>query len=1014
MRTSGHRLQVFVAFLTGAIVLEGTVTATPTYPAISIGYSLDSGSIVNVRRGFRVVFRTSSGAFKGVSIVRASGTLSSSVLSIRETSKGSVNIVAGDTFEVRSIVQPGDKLVEANEYFRPDGLVYVDQTGDDAPPTACSGGPFAAFFDSGQNYATVAFKGDESATVAAASSGSVTHNWSAPTATGTTTSTSANPSFTFPAGEHVVEHTVTDATNSQTWSQYTSGVVYPNEYGPDAPYSMAEEDFTLEADEIDGWALGMRMFDRLDLEEVPDGTLVLVFCREYTGGAYQSFRNTWAGRRNILFAGYLATDNTSMSGEDGVKKMTMTALSPLAYYRRVIAYSKVATSASTPDEWGETKTLTVRRIALLIPRFYTWITEAWDVVVHASFSDALYPQLFITERTPIEQMAQITDARNARVVCDRAGRFEISTRLELMDRTTRNSQTTALTLDDDDLLDSDMDRSHIRPLEFYRTRGITAGASGNTEAFAKWPGVAPGFGIEEGVTEKLIPDSIAQNYAWSGLRGAKQNRDYQLSTGELLHAPTITVTLRGSYDIFDPAYAEWVEFATGAYDNLRGVDVSAFRWLVRNVAWEPLRGTARITLTLEAETYGESGVDDTPPPETSTGVDPGTWTPPSLEFPPPTTTLPPTITPTDGLVPGLTRLARILSNGHIRRTTNFERSSSLGGPSWDDNDLSGTLGSAVQQWCYDSRSNSANTTGWVVNATGIYKVNSIWGTPAAALQYTFAASSNYHEIDADYIFEPGLFVAASVRYAASVKVVVSRDGGITWGPEVQVGGAVPAIGLTAPVRVSTDQPGRLWVGSYDGTSGIEHVYRSDNYGVTWTKLTNIYDDDGYCAGMVLTPLDESVMYHGYANYFTPAGPLYLANGVMRATLPDVGMTEISPIVSSVRYGVDKVRGRFTLSVAPNNKDRLLVCGADHPQTPTNRGVFLITNAGSAANAAATTFLTLVTPAAGVKYVRGALVDNVTAYVFGLDGAIGYSADGATVDSRIGNSVDSAEVVGITG
>src|SRR5690606_13441937 len=126
-------------------------------------------------------------------------------------------------------------------------------------------------------------------------------------------------------------------------------------------------------------------------------------------------------------------------------------------------------------------------------------------------------------------------------------------------------------------------------------------------------------------------------------------------------------------------------------------------------------------------------------------------------------------------------------------------------------------------------------------------------------------------------------------------------------------------------------------------------------------LSNIYDDDGYAAGMVLTPLDESVMYFGYANYFTPGGMLYNQNGVVRAALPDVGMTNITPIVGTTAYGVDKQRGRFALSVAPANKNRLLVVGADHPRTPTNRGVFLITNAGTATGTGDVTFTTLVAP-----------------------------------------------------
>lgn len=583
------------------------------------------------------------------------------------------------------------------------------------------------------------------------------------------------------------------------------------------------------------------------------------------------------------------------------------------------------------------------------------------------------------------------------------------------------AQTVTIVLGDDDIIDYKISREHWEPVEFLRTRGFTAGATtaSNTPVFSKWPGSAPGFGNEDTSEDKLITDGVQDNYNRNGRRGARKNRVYVDSNSVWRKAPELTLTLFGAYDVIDPANAEWIQFDVGAVANLRGTAVSDFRWIARSVSVSYEGGTARTTLRLDAETHGEPGVDDTPPPDTTTGFDPGSWTPPDWNFPPDTGILTPTPTPFNGLVPGLKRLALIGSNGHIYRTTNFERSSVLGGPSYDDVDLSATIGTTVIQWCYDPRSNTTSTNGWVVTPTAVYHIRDIWGTPTATSVLTFSTSSLYRNLDFNYTLPGyiGKFGMVSSRYSpGGTKVAYTLDGSVTWSSEVTVDTGVSVGAYVPALQISARTPGKAWTFAYPGSGTLEPMRVTTNFGANWSALANIYDDDGF-GGMLIVPFpdtSETIAYFGYVNVGgTTPNPTYAnTNNVFRGAI-DTGMTDITPIVGGVRFGPDQTRSRFTLSGSPESAELLLVCGVN--AAGTSRGVFVITNAASAPNAAGTSFTTVVVPGGSVPYTRGAMVNNSELYLFGLNLSIAYSGDqGVTYDSRIGNLSGSAEVVGVTG
>lgn len=570
------------------------------------------------------------------------------------------------------------------------------------------------------------------------------------------------------------------------------------------------------------------------------------------------------------------------------------------------------------------------------------------------------------------------------------------------------AQTVTIVLNDDDIIDYQISREHWEPVEFLRTRGFTAGATtaSNTPVFSKWPGSAPGFGNEDSTEDKLITDGVQDNYNRNGRRGARKNRVYVDSNGVWRKAPELTLTLFGAYDVIDPANAEWIQFDVGAVANLRGTAVSDFRWIVRSVSVSYEGGTARTTLTLDAETHGEQGVDDTPPPETSTGFDPGTWTPGDWTWPP-NTGIVPTVPIGNGLIPGLKRLALIGANGHIYRTTNFDAAS----PSYDDVDLSGTVGTTVLQWCYDARSNNAGTHGWVVTPTAIYKINNIWGVPTATLQHTFSFTNNYRNIDFDYIHEPGLFGIVFSNHNGLTHITRTRDGGNTWTEIGDISNLV-AVAILPGGVISTHQAGKAFTFGYStgSISADSCLFITTDYGETWTRQLNVFDEDRLGGAVVIPYLDttDTRIFFGWDSTIDPPNNPDDYVGIMRGTIP-TGQQDITPSYSGTRYGVNQALGRFCMSMASHNRNRLLASCSDAAYT-----VFGLALTNDA-EATTPTWTWPIAPSSGNNYRRALLIDpnGDELIVFGDSGAIGYSADLSTISSRTGN-LGTPNIIGVTG
>lgn len=849
IRTDGHSIDLYFTPLIGVQIWTGTVASTPTFPANSLAITGGSGTIADVMRGMRVTIETSGGLFKGETHVRAAGTISATLIPIRETSKGTINIAAGDVIRVYNAIYLQDKLVSADASFSPDNLAYSAQNST-VPPIAISGGHFAAFVDSGQAYATIVFAGSESYTVDADSGGTVSHSWVFNTATGTTTSTSASPSFTFPVGYHIGSHTVTDSSNSAPWTQFIMGQVYD---ANTLPYECVVNG--IEAAPDAGWSSSVQLFANATLTDIPDRCMGIVWSQETYAGTVQSFGNVIPSRSHIKMLGYVSRDNNRFDPVNST--LVFDLISPLARLAQLPGYSKVMLNTASPDKWREIDDLSVKRAVIVLLRYYTNLTEIYDFLYDAD--TYAFPRFYLQKNTPLAQVNELADGVDARFVTNRTGRFMVQKRQELTVLSDRAALTTTLTLTTEDIADYDFSRDHFRVVEQLELRGFIAHQTDPTPIFARWPGLGPGQGTQASVTERIIAASQADLNRRAGLRGAALDGVFIDSALEYRKTFDIRLTLRGAYDVFD-FYREWIALDIDGTTNLRGVDLRDTRFTFQGVSisYDHSTSTAVTDLTLRAETAAPAGVKYSPTlPISSNTPD---YTPPDLDIgftPVPDATI--LLPPEDGETLPIQVFALNRASNQAAIALSYD--SGAGTIAWVEVST-GLTGNGM-----DARSDPYNPGRYfALTADGLFQNEGPFDLESWSLVANNAAIFGLstrvgHKMEMSINRRGWMMIASGNSYA------VSFDYGLTWTQVSPTGAASWGTGFSVQSNDMVVSPfnnpnasnqGYVYAGIYTGGSTYA-FYRSTDWGLTWTaRSTGV-------SGTSLAPRMSMPYHDAYGN-----------------------------------------------------------------------------------------------------------------------------------------------------
>lgn len=964
LRADNHKVELYFGVFLGSVVFTATVDSTPTFPATALTVTAVSGSASDVKRGFRVTIESSGGEFKGETRIRDSGTISSTNIPLRELSKADIDVRATDVVKVYNIVTLSDRLVDATAEFNPDGTAYSNQNSVIAP-LPCSLGAWMGFVDSGQTYATVPFDASNSIAVDEDSGGTLTYSWSAPTATGTTSSTSVNPSFTFPVGYHLVTLVVTDSSNSATATQYIPVRVYND--SSDAPYDCLLPS-GISADEENGWNGSVQLFEDATLADLPDRSLVCVFKRERINGSVQSFGSASTGRSHMVTLGYLNRDDNRGNADN--TEVVFDIVSPIQRLSELPGFSKVMISATSPANWGEIEGLSVKRAIIQSLRRYTFLTELFDLVFN--ITDATYPRFYLQKSVPREQVKELADGLDARFTCDRTGHFYIHTHPALIALGSRSGITTTLTATDADLVDFQFARNHFRVIEVLEARGFTSG-SDPQPMFSRYPGT-PGLGAQSMTIERLIASSQTDLNERCGRRGAFNDNVFIDTNGIMRMAVDAEINLPGSYDVFDPAYREYVVISLNDTTNKRGVDLSDYRFYVRGVTVDYADGTATVTLRLRSETNAPAGSTYVPPQEGDVELPP--ITPPELDNPG-GIVIPPGATP--GIGSG--NIVAFNTDGYRYLTTNYFTPSSASGPTWSRSSMSisGSFADAVPDAFV------ANA-GWIATTTGIYRFTNIASSPSYALVHTFSGdhtaptSGDYIAIETNRAAQN--FVVCVYGQSGSgadpgFSIAATSDGS-SWTVTDITNAYSTLYGGTPDVFVSARTPGLAWVTvpTVTGNSPTYRVYETTDYGANWA-ISTTFNFLLYIAPTIHIPYaDESKML----------GVTWNGGDVFDAKIQRNGtnLLDYAPRRRGLR--TDDANGNIAVIVA----------NPDVSVLPGNLEVYTSTNMLSSSPT-----ITQVS-SNNTNYVCGATV-NGAYFVWGASGAIGYSPSlYAAPDDRRGN------------
>lgn len=921
-RAGRFRYRLYLSYLPQTVVLAASVNGSPDYSGGSIQTltvdNVTAGSVAACLDGQTVEIQSSAGVHKGFTRVAVGGG-SGAVVQIAELSAGTIDIADDDLVIVYQDYRIWDKLVSATTALNKDSrLAYTDQ-GANPNPICNSGGPIVGWTSGGTLSAN--FYGSTSRVIDPDSAGTITHSWAFPGAT-PSSSTDADPTgVAFPAGEAVfATHTATDAGNSKASKQYIPVWAHSADYPP-IELSRARLFYA----EQDGWSAEFQVADddMASAALMPDGCLVVIWYQAYYSDTAVAYGANVTGRSHIRFVGYLDRANTRLEPEGS--ETLFNAISPLGVLARTPTLPQITIQKNTPTKWRHLKTNTVHRTLWYLWYWHNTAFNLFDFIT-PSTGDLQYKRLAAgVTGNQLEQYRDIAASLNWLTTCDRLGRLITQTDPQLLDSTARAARTTVYDYALADLLSAEWEEPYHWQSKTVVGEGITDGltTSANKPVFARAPGTAPatrGTGVE--TLDKQIVDHQTDINERTGLQFAKVNSLYN---GRVVPRG-MGVSVPDGYGFIDPAYLEYATFTIPATSNARATAFdSTMRWLFRNVdeTYIPDGGAININATVDHETLGSDANKEIRRQPNQSGLPPF----PPFNFDFPGFDLPPIVIGSP-IVGSGQNLALFGDDGYVYRTADAQTPAAAGGPTFTRTDLSVT-GTAMN-YMRDNQSplyigSGTAVNGWLVTSTDIYRVSDVFGSVGAASQHTFTVTTDLvqRQIFMGRGVANWVIVISEYSSTQGAEIAYTTDG-TNW-TEVNVGGAfVSTTGEGySGIAVSSKVPGKAYVFAYSADD-TARVYRTLNYGVSWSLLSPAAVAGLVAGGAVFTPFNgnpaDNLLYIGGIEDSSSTGAR-LYRGLAAGSKAD-----ITPEESGVKYSAIHGISRLRIAASALNRQRMILCG----------------------------------------------------------------------------------------
>lgn len=951
------------------------------------------GSDTDIRAGMTIAFGSAAGLWD-LGVQRVKSATSSTVdfgRSSRGVDFGEVNIADDIFIDVLDDFREWAKIPAKNSSGAvkyKDGDIVVGDYGSEPPPVANGGVGFIGFVDEITELITVEFPNGSFAVAEGATL--VTYLWEIDDGTFTVgTSASATPTATFPEGFRNVHLTVEDS-NGKTHTCHIPVMACTRE-GANAPLSAFE--VNRESYRVDGHTFSLRVLENIPASTYPDGTLCMYFEEEFYGDGTKGSLTGPEGREHVKFIGWLHRNEDSIQRDrEGLRRDTVIeCLDAAARLQKLPGFTQVVKKKGSPDEWQE---MTTPDINKYFHHLLHWHGTGIDL------SDWQWAELgalyeFRALGSDGSNLYAQVDKRGQaiahRFTCDKRGRLWIMPDPQLANtisepaitRVALRTDTVIIDLTEDDILDIQYAHEHSPRVHWHRGNAVMADEDRIWSSFAIAPGEAPGQGEQADETGQQLAWSKDELFAREGHRYARLNAKETFFDVTLAHG--------GDIDI-DPAYMEWITITLSAqYAAQRGLNWTEARFLVHEV--EIVHRNERtgrykdVRLRVEKEVYGFPAEDDeiiegganvtiygtvntTPvfvPPAASSGGGPSSF----------------------GLYKGVGVMGIVCGN-HVYLTADFPSAS----PTWEQfvpGFTGGQLDAVVDAFSprYISGGDTDEVNLWTFddfNCTRIEDVFDVGSGRTVTPQNVTLVNQGRAQMDSPFSTS-GYIAHVQHVVAGKVQVSHSEDGGATWSLDdvsaFTIDHAAP-FDLFYCTRVH-----RIYCGGASAT-GVGDLYKSDDSGFTWDRLTTFADhqslicihvpwhDNPASELVYYSTIDASTVHHLYR---------YQVGGAR---------VDITPTVSGLRVIPFRHWG-LTSHVSDRRRMAMIGLNAFGGSNP------LLTSLDGGDTWTVKQAITSYT------HVFIAGDDGNVLYLWGPDGSIGYSQDfGETIQDKTGNLADFSE------
>lgn len=299
---------------------------------------------------------------------------------------------------------------------------------------------------------------------------------SSPTASGGSNLTTSAPTLQWnTTGWHTVYLTLTSAGGKQFFGVRYVYIWDPENMPADAMIGSNGQDV-----ESGGWEFELTLFDNVDLDDVYEGALVVVFAEDHYGDTAQSI-GVVTGCENILFTGWIGNETINWNPDAGVVRFV--AYSAQYWMGIIPSYpAGVELALSTPAAWTQMQNLTVRLGLFHLLHWRTTCTRIMDVFLPvdsriskevSSLAGNLWGQ--------VKEMGW--DQIYARPGVDHLNRLFIETHPQLVPLASRTWATVMTITKDDWEGEIDFDRAWVNEVALVDMSGVVVDALGNVAAY---------------------------------------------------------------------------------------------------------------------------------------------------------------------------------------------------------------------------------------------------------------------------------------------------------------------------------------------------------------------------------------------------------------------------------------------------------------------------------------------------------------------------------------------------